>query len=180
MTEIDMPELTARILTLARDPDLRARMGAAGLARARSHYDWSRIIPQMQDLWAEQDLIRRTLAHQSRRYGAHALPIAPSPGSLFGGYPTETARFGDQQFAANSGMPSVADILSARNYLGTGRMFAEPAQITSVLSVLNTAGPATLAQVLAGMPAAGFPALSSTEGERILIWLLKYGLARRV
>jgi glycosyltransferase involved in cell wall biosynthesis len=35
MTEIDLPELTARIVQLARDPDLRARMGAAGLARAR-------------------------------------------------------------------------------------------------------------------------------------------------
>ena len=75
MTELDLPELTARILQLARDPELRRRMGAAGKARVRAVYDWAQVVPQMQDLWAEQDAARR--GAQSMRYAADALPVAP-------------------------------------------------------------------------------------------------------
>jgi glycosyltransferase involved in cell wall biosynthesis len=68
MTEIDMPELTARILQLSRDPDLRRKMGQAGAKRARAIYDWAQIIPQMQDLWGEQNARRLASVAQSRRY----------------------------------------------------------------------------------------------------------------
>lgn len=57
-TALDMRATIDEMVALARDPALRARMGAAGKSRARRVYDWSAIIPRMQDLWAELAAIR--------------------------------------------------------------------------------------------------------------------------
>ena len=174
MTEIDMPELTARVLDLARNPDLRRRMGAAGAARARRLYDWAQIIPQMQDLWAEQDSARRAGAAGARRYPVDSLPVAPSPTALFGGYPTERARFAGGRFVASdlTDRAGVAEVLAVRNYQGLKRMFAAPDHIAAVLAAV-TAGAGGLAEIEAatGLKAQGV--------ERILIWLLKYDFVRR-
>ena len=174
MTEIDMPELTARILDLARNPDLRKRMGAAGAARARRLYDWAQIIPQMQDLWAEQDAMRRANAGRALRYPVDGLPVAPSPTALFGSYPTERAGFTNVRFAASdlANRAGLRDILTVRNYHGLKRMFASPDHIAAVLAAV-TAGAAAVSQIEA---ATGL----KTQGvERILIWLLKYDFVRR-
>jgi len=175
MTELDMPELTARILDLARNPDLRRRMGAAGAARARAQFDWAQIIPQMQDLWAEQDAMRRAGAGGAVRYAAEGLPVAPSPTALFASYPTARARFAGVSFQASdlTSRASLTDVLAVRNYQGLKRMFASPDHIAAVLAAV-TAGAAGLAAIEA---ATGL----KTQGvERILIWLLKYGFVRRV
>ena len=175
MTEIDMPELTARILDLARNPDLRKRMGAAGAARARALYDWAQIVPRMQDLWAEQDAVRHAGAASARRYPADGLPVAPSPTALFGGYPTERVVFAGARFVASdlTLRASLRDVLAVRNYHGLKRMFASPDNIAGVLAAV-TAGAAGLAAIEA---ATGL----KTQGvERILIWLLKYDFVRRV
>ena len=174
MTEIDIPELTARILDLARNPDLRKRMGAAAARRARNQYDWAQIIPQMQDLWMLQDAMRSAAAPSARRYPAEGLPIAPSPTALFGGYPSERANFVDTRFFASdlAGRAGLADVLAVRNYQGLKRMFASPDHIAAVLAAV-AAGSAGLAGIAAatGLKAQGV--------ERILIWLLKYDFIRR-
>jgi glycosyltransferase involved in cell wall biosynthesis len=168
MTEVDMPALGAAILTLARDPDLRARMGAAGQARARGLYDWSQIIPQMQDIWAEQDRMRR--ADPGQRYGAHALPVAPAPSALFGGYPTEIAGFGPQVFVP-TGRDDLQAVLAVRNYQGLNRIFAAPDQIAAILTALGEGG--TAPKIAAAL------SLAPIAVERTLIWLLKYDFIRR-
>jgi glycosyltransferase involved in cell wall biosynthesis len=175
MTEIDMPALIEAVLTLARNPDLRARMGQAGLARVRAHFDWAQVVPQMQDLWAEQDRIRRAQTALHRRYSTSGLPIAPSPGALFASYPTEPAQFGPAQFAVNLGHPPLEVVLEARNYMGVGRIFADAKQISAVLAALTARTSATHADVVADQPK-----VSSFDIERILIWLLKYDFIRRL
>jgi hypothetical protein len=175
LTEIDMAALTKAILTLARNPDLRARMGQAGLARVRAHFDWAQVVPQMQDLWAEQDRIRAANVAQHRRYPTTGLPIAPSPGALFASYPTESAQFGPLRFAVNAGHAPLETVLAARNYMGVGRMFAESRQIAAVLAAITAHPSATHADVVADQPK-----VSSFDIERILIWLLKYDFIRRV
>jgi len=100
MTEIDMGELTARILDLAQNPGLRRKMGAAAQVRARSVYDWAQIIPQMKALWAEQEARRNAAEARSARYAADALPIAASPTGLFGSYPTAFAGFAEVRLVA--------------------------------------------------------------------------------
>lgn len=169
LTEVDMQALGGRILDLVRDPALRARMGAAGQARARAVYDWSRIIPQMQDLWAEQDTMRRIGA--GVRYGADALPIAPSPTAMFGNYPTEQAAFGPQLFAV-TGNGDLESVLRARNYQGLQRIFAAPDQIAAVLAAVGEG--ASVADVCAAL------VLQPLSVERVMIWLLKYDFIRRI
>ncbi len=175
MTEIDMGELRARILDLAQNPGLRKRMGAAGQARARALYDWARVVPQMQALWAEQEARRRT--GQSRRYAAESLPVAPSPTALFGNYPTEQSDFAGQRLVARDlgRRPGLTETLALRDYLGTRRIFAAPEQIAAVLAGVTAAGAAGVeAGVLAGQ--LNLPTLAL---DRILIWLLKYDFIRR-
>ena len=46
--EINLPEMTKAIVRLARNKGLRRKFGANGLKRAKSIYDWSLVIPQMQ------------------------------------------------------------------------------------------------------------------------------------
>ena len=176
MTEIDMGELTARILDLAQNPGLRRRMGAAGQARARSVYDWAQIVPQMQALWDEQAARRRKAA--SHRYPADALAIAPSPTALFGSYPTTQGGFAGQRLVARdlTGRIGPAEMMDLRDYAGVKRVFAPKAQVLAVFQAVEGAGAqgTDLATLAAGLNAA--PLIV----ERILIWLLKYDFIRRV
>ena len=176
MTEIDMPELTARILDLARNPDLRRRLGQAGAKRARAVYDWSQIIPQMQDLWGEQDALRRASSAQSRRYAAEGLPVAPSPTALFDGYPTEQVGFASTRFDAVdlTGRASLVEVLAVRNYQGLKRMFAAPEHIAAVLAAVTAQAGIGLADL------EGATGLRGPNIERVLIWLLKYDFIRRL
>ena len=178
MTEIDMPELTARITHLARNPDLRRAMGAAGKLRARQTYDWAQIIPQMQDLWGEQDAMRTANPTQSVYYAPEAVPIAPSPTALFGSYPTEQVSFANTLFIATdlAARATLSETLALRNFEALGRTFASPAHIAAVLAAVTDAGHR-------GAP---LPTIAASAGlkpqatERILIWLLKYDFIRRI
>ncbi|WP_210528621.1 glycosyltransferase family 4 protein [Rubellimicrobium arenae] len=58
--QIDVPAYARALATLARDPGLRARMGAAGQEHVARHLDWSRVIPWYLDL--AQDLAARRRA----------------------------------------------------------------------------------------------------------------------
>jgi glycosyltransferase involved in cell wall biosynthesis len=51
--------LAARIIELLRDPDLRGRMGAAGLARARERFTVERMVEQIAAVYARLDDRRR-------------------------------------------------------------------------------------------------------------------------
>lgn len=176
MTEVDMGEMTARILDLAQNPGLRARMGAAAQARVRRHFDWAQIIPQMQDLWAEQTA-RRMAAPTGTRFPVEALPVAPSPTALFAAWPSERAEFSATRFVARdlTGRPGLEAVLAARDYPGLKRIFAAPRQIAAVLGAVTAAGPQGVDR--AGVAAAaGLPPVAA---DRILIWLLKYDFIRR-
>ncbi len=178
VTEIDMEELQAKIMTLVQNPELRRSLGAAGKKRADALYDWSRIIPQMQDLWAEQDLRRRVNAARFRRYAAESLPLAPAPTKLFASYPTEQTAHDGKRFVAvaRDGLPNLNDTLVARDYLGTKRIFAAPRDIGAVYQAVQSAEGAGL-DVPALLALTG---LQRNNVDRIVMWLLKYGFLRRV
>jgi glycosyltransferase involved in cell wall biosynthesis len=177
MTEIDMGELTARILDLAQNPGLRKKMGAAGQARARSTYDWAQIVPQMQALWGEQRARRVSAEAKPARYAADALPIAPSPTALFGAYPTELAGFVDKRLIARdmTGRLGPAETLDLRDYAGVKRIFAPKAQVLAVFQAIEGAG-GQGAEVSAVAKGLNVPPHII---ERIAMWLLKYDFIRR-
>jgi len=179
LTELDFGALVARILDLARDPALRRRMGRAAAARARALYDWAAVIPQMQALWAEQTARRLAGPGQARRYRPDHLPVAPSPGALFAAWPSAQIDPGQHRFALRArpeGALSLADLLAVRDYQGLKRIFADPAQVAAVLQALQQAGPPGATRDALAQAAGMRPVLA----DRVLIWLMKYGLARRL
>jgi hypothetical protein len=178
MTEIDQPELIARVLELARNPELRARMGAAGKVRARSHYDWRNVIPQMQALWGEQNAMRIAGTAGALRYPGHALAVAPSPTALFASYPTARLDMGSERLVATAvtGALSMADTFALRDYAGIRRSFASLEQIQAVLDALTANGPAGAVAEDLVTPSAQ----TRFTVDRVLVWLLKYGFAHRI
>lgn len=59
---LDIAQAAAAYVRLAQDPALRLRMGQNGLARARAEYDWARLIPRYQALFADLSRLRTASA----------------------------------------------------------------------------------------------------------------------
>ncbi|MFD0936269.1 glycosyltransferase family 4 protein, partial [Methylobacterium trifolii] len=59
-TAVDVEAAGRAYAMLAGDPDLRARMGAAGAQRARECFDWSHVFGRYRDLWADLGERRRS------------------------------------------------------------------------------------------------------------------------
>jgi len=178
LTRIDVRKLTEALVALGSDPDLRARMGQAGQARARATYDWSVVIGQMQALWGEQ----AAMLAQARAVGTvpaapHAaqLPPAPAPGIFFQDYPTQSGHAPNRRFKAQArdDRPDLEATLSLRDYERVKRLFESRPRITAILAALDAAGPdgATAADLSA---AAGLPLRSV---QRAIYWLMKYDFA---
>jgi glycosyltransferase involved in cell wall biosynthesis len=174
MTPLDLGALARALVTLALDPGLRARMGAAGQARARALYDWSAVIPQMQALWGEQAAM---LAHARARGGPQIVPhppgitpIGPAVEEMFAAYPTGFAPQ-DRRLRAADPAPAVgpAEMFTLRNYAARRRLIEDPARIEAVLAAVSRSPGATEAEIAA---ASG---LAPASVARIALWLLKYG-----
>ena len=86
LTAVDVEATTAAFTALFESEDLRRKMGAAGQTRAREVYDWSCIIPQYENLWAE--------LNEERKRAVGAAPTKaiwssrPDPFAAFEAYPT--------------------------------------------------------------------------------------------
>lgn len=176
-TEIDQQELVARILELARNREMRIKMGAAGRLRARQVYDWAKVIPQMQDLWAEQNARRVAGAASALRYPSHALAVAPSPTGLFAAYPTARLNMDGERLigVANSGVLSLSETFHLRDYAGLKRSFASLEQVEKTHAALIAAGDEGAVAEDLVIPSGE----NRMTVDRVLVWLLKYGFARR-
>ncbi len=175
MTELDMADMTAKIVALASNPDLRARLGQGALARAKNTYDWSVVIPQMQELWGEQAARKTFASAKALRIPGFALPIAPSPSLLFASYPSEVAQLGADRFTApdRTGQVGLEEMLTLRNYAGLNHIFTQPPRIAAVYSAV--VGGDDTVQAIA--KTAQMPVMMV---ERTLMWLLKYDFVRRI
>lgn len=172
VTQIDIGLMAEAVRRLMLDSDLRARMGAAGQARARALFDWQVVIPAMQDLFAELDAIRRK-ADPARHppITAAALPVAPSPMTYFGAFPTEHLSK-DRQFRwSGTTKVSVRQMLAMRDYPTTKRIFETPDDVARVADALAKRGRSTAAEIAADLNT------SVLKVERCLLWLMKYDYA---
>lgn len=173
MTEINLPALTEALVTLASDKTKRQAMGKAGQKRAQMIYDWANIIPQMQDLWAEQSAMRRAHA-QAAQNAPRPNPMAPAPTDLFQSYPTRIAAPGVCQALATGDAAKLDQILTARRHVKIGQMFEQPETLHRVLDAINATG-ATGTDAKAVAKALNFNPLTV---ERAWIFFLKYGLIK--
>lgn len=171
VTRLDLGALTRAVVHFATNPDARARAGAAGRARAMQLFDWSVVIPQMQDFFAELSALRVAAGPQPA-LSPNRVPPMPSPMYLFEGFPTATIVPGRRRYVAGDGpRAGLAGTLALRNYLGIRRIFEVPEDVERVHRALVGAG--SIGADLAGLVTdTGLPVL---RVERILLWLMKYG-----
>lgn len=172
VTQIDVGQMAEAVRRLMLDGDLRARMGAAGQARARAMFDWQVVIPAMQDLFAELDAIRRKADPAKHPpIPAAALPVAPSPMDYFAAFPTKRLPKARQFRWSGTTTVPVTRMLALRDYPVTKRIFETPEDVARVADALAARGGATAAEIAAELNT------SPLKVERCLLWLMKYDYA---
>ena len=90
VTAVDVPAVADAFSALIKEPSLRRKMGEAGRRRAREVYDWSVVVAQYQELWAE--LAERRQAGQSKKSQVLRHPGRECPFYVFQSYPTTALR----------------------------------------------------------------------------------------
>lgn len=172
LTQIDLRQMTAAFVALARDAQMRRRMGTAGKLRVKNEYDWSVIIPKIQDFWAELTSIRLTSGNLEGR-GSHHNPIGPAPMDIFGSYPTALANRSDDRVVAVGDAARLKLIFEVRGYDRLGRPAEKISTLEGVLAALIARGASggTIDELASDL---GWNRLTV---ERCVLFLQKYGLA---
>lgn len=159
--------LAQACIALASQPELRARMGAAGLARATRDFDWPVILQRYKQLADELTKIRLA-----------AGPQAPEPWVQRADPFARFAHFSSHTLAGNamvraqpSAQARLNDLrsLAMANYAFDANLLP-PETITALLSVLEKNGGQTVNELLAAAGAA------TSVGVRCLMWLWKFDL----
>ena len=88
---LDNAQLTDRLVALISNPQLRQKMGAAGKARVARYYDWSVVMGQYLQLWAELGKIRAAVTGETNAHlvaAPQSNPAHADPYRVFAGFPT--------------------------------------------------------------------------------------------
>ena len=172
LVAIDVAATAAALEKLVFDAPARRAMGVAAQARARSEFDWARIIPCWQALWEELRAVREHAADAPPR--AWPQPSLVDPTQLFAAWPS--AHLQPATLLARD---------PAAPAMGLAAALALPAAIHPHPDAVTAA---RLARLLAAVPEAGsISALAlrnaMPQAERMLagrgmLWLLKTGFLR--
>ncbi len=107
-TSVDIAPLVERMVALATDPGLRARLGAAGRARAKALFDWSVVLDQFNDLVGELEALRPASEPAVR------WPNRPDPFTLFEGFGSAAISASWGVAPAPDSKAALADLLALR------------------------------------------------------------------
>ncbi len=154
---------------LALNPDLRARMGAAGLKRAQAEFDWPVILRRYAELAAALGEIRRSGPHDP----AQPWPQRADPFARFAHFPTVTLGGNwivQAQPQAGARLRELLGLAMAAYAFDPGLLPKE--SVAALLSVLEKQETLSVNAVLA---AAG---QANPAGLRALMWLWKFDLVR--
>ncbi|HET6518983.1 MAG TPA: hypothetical protein VFG47_04080, partial [Geminicoccaceae bacterium] len=171
LAAVDVGAAAAAFAALLGEPERRARMGAAGRARARALYDWRVVIAAYQELWAEQARIRAAAPAATPPGPAH--PARGNPLELFAHYPTRQLDEASRLCAA-ADPPAPRELLAGLRLARLEGRPGDPSPLTfELLARLERAGPEGLGhgELLASLPEAARPRARLAVG-----WLLKTGL----
>lgn len=164
MTVVDPVTLVERIVALAQDPDLRARLGRAGQMRAVTEFDWPKILDRYAGLAGELGEIRLSAGKRAPL----PWPGRPDPCDLFQTFPTRTLSGGWRVRRTAD-----ATALNQLFELPFARFALDPVTLPqdAIVSLYALAqGEQTVEAVLAAHPAA------EPIKTRALMWLCKFGV----
>lgn len=153
-TSLDQTVLTDRLTELVSNPELRARMGAAGKARVMAHYDWPVVMKQYRALWQEQQQMRRQAVAENPPHLSRAPRAAATrqdPYRVFDGFPTRLIRAGSrvQRGAAPWRKADWSVLCADPLFSFAGRYLPDEATVAAILALVETpVTVATLAQAL--------------------------------
>ena len=168
-TVIAPTALAQACVALASQPELRERMGAAGLARATQDFDWPVILQRYAQLADELSKIRLDAGPQAPEpWVQRADPFA-----RFGHFPTHTLVGNAMVLAQPSAQARLADLLSlAMSSYAFDASLLPRETIVALLSLLDKNGRQTVNELLV---AAG---VATPVGVRCLMWLWKFDLVK--
>ena len=168
-TVIEPTALAQACIALASQPELRARMGAAGLARATRDFDWPVILQRYAQLAGELTKIRLAAGPQAPEpWVQRADPFA-----RFGHFSSQTLAGNARVLAQPSAQARLSDLrsLTMANYAFEASLLP-PETIIALLSLLEKNGSQTVNDLLV---AAG---VATPVGVRCLMWLWKFDLVQ--
>jgi glycosyltransferase involved in cell wall biosynthesis len=166
-TVIDVSVLTARIIVLAQNRELRLSLGRAGQERAQNVFDWPLILDQYCDFAAE---LRNLRAKATTSQIDHARRGRPDPFSLFAHYPTFTLASSARLKANDLFEGRVEEFLD----LGIARFAIDPILMPKdvIIAVLTASNEETTVSALLS----ALPQIDVNVSTRALMWLAKMGL----
>jgi hypothetical protein len=173
-TQIDLPAYTAALLTLARRPNLRRRMGQAGRKHVLAHFDWAAVIPQYLALAAELAERRKGAVPTTPRLASGPInPIEVDPFDLYAAYPTATLTPDTLVTAARALSALDLAALDAVNGRTLYQRKAVPEQaLLGACTILNDTGPMTVADLGRAIKA------TPNTTEAIVLFLAKFDIVR--
>jgi hypothetical protein len=164
---VDRRALAEALRSLATDPDLRARMGAAGRLRAQQDFDWPVVLRAYDALTRELAAIRAKAADRP----AEPWRARTDPFARFEGFATRTTK-DDEVVILQDGADSLLARmlgLSLANY-GFHPAFLDQALLQRLVDALQRDGRMTVEALLAAIGGPTPPA------HRALAWLFKFGV----
>jgi glycosyltransferase involved in cell wall biosynthesis len=168
-TAVHVGRAADAIAALARSPELRRRMGAAGRERIRTTFDWPVVARQIHALVDELAAIRNASADPVVRQPAD--PVRGDPFVAFAGFPTQVLTF-DTPLAAAPGAKGddVRGLTGALDVAFNG-LRADLEECARALDLLASGEATTARQVLLA-----FPVERRRVVEMSLVWMAKLGL----
>lgn len=163
-TAVDVCEAAAALRRLADDPALRSAMGAAGRKRVADLYDWARIVPQYEALWAE--LAARRAAAANMSYPA-TTPFSPDPFRLYAGFPSHAAEDGRRLIPVADWRERAAAVCADP----LNQMNAPKGPALEALALIAEMGEPTVGALLAQQQPA-----QHAVWRHFLVWLMKMDL----
>ena len=174
-TAVHVGRAADALVALAESPELRARMGAAGQARAQALFDWPVVVGQVNTLFSELAERRAQAVRAGERVAGSR--IQPSRGDPFADFRGFASSVLEPDLVLRLAPGVVAADLEGRLGVKLNRLYSglrgSNVEALALLQALEAAGAAGLSvrALLSGAPADRCAYL-----ETALVWLAKQGL----